>query len=180
MIAFDLRDVTGGWHTAAVGSSDHVEFVVHADAPGENAPREAGVDDGGDGDGRGPPVANTYASFHQLLRLYDCAVHERSTHPQFLGYDLSERGDTVHLDLRTARVETTYPELLAALESFLGDVFDALDAHPSHGTRDSHLETLADHGVALVDVHDLYRELASGETDPADTDAVNTDRSATE
>jgi hypothetical protein len=171
MVAFELRGVTGGWQTATVGPSDHVEFAVHdAAAPGESTSPDSNSEAG-----RGGPVAHTYASFHQLLRLYDCAVHERTTHPQFLGYDLTERGDALEIDLRTARVETTYPELEDALEAFLGDVFDALDAHPSHGTRDTHLDTLADHDVALVDVHDLYRDLASDEIDPGDADSGDAD-----
>jgi len=138
MVTFELRAVAGGWDTAAVGPSDHVEFVVHDDEP----------------------VLSTYGSLHQLLRLYDCAAFERATHPRFLGYDVTERGDRIHVDLQTARVETTYGDLHDALEAFLADVFDALDDHPSHGTRDEHLDALADHEVALVDVHALYDDLA--------------------
>jgi hypothetical protein len=140
MVAFELRDVAGGWDTAALGPSDHVEFAVYDDADAA--------------------VVHTYGSMHQLLRLYDCASFQRTTHPQFLGYDLVERGDRVHLDLHAARVETTYDALADALEAFLADVFDALDAHPTHGSRDEHLDTIADHDVALVDVHALYDDLA--------------------
>jgi len=138
MVAFELRAVAGGWDTAAVGPSDHVEFTVYDD---EDA------------------VASTYGSMHQLLRLYDCASFERERHPQFLGYDVTERGDRVHVDFQMGRVETTYDDLRAALEAFLGDVFDALDDHPSHGTREEHLETIVEHDVALVDVNALYDDL---------------------
>ncbi len=142
MVAFELRDVAGGWDTAALGPSDHVEFTVHADDES---------------------VVHTYGSFHQLLRLYDCASRERTRHPQFLGYDLAERGDRVHVDLHGGRVETTYGDLETALEAFLADVFDALDAHPTHGSRDDHLATIAEHDVALVDVRALYDDLAGGD-----------------
>ena len=139
MVAFELRDVAGGWDTAALGPSDHVEFAVY------------------DGD---DAVVHTYGSMHQLLRLYDCASFQRTTHPQFMGYDLAERGDRVHLDLYGGHVETTYGALTDALEEFLADAFDALDAHPTHGDRDEHLDTIDDHDVALVDVHALYDDLA--------------------
>lgn len=139
MVAFELRDVAGGWDTAALGPSDHVEFVV--------------VDDG-------DAVVHTYGSVHQLLRLYDCASLERARHPQFLGYDLSERADGVVVDFHATRVETTYDALQTALEAFLGDVFDALDDHPTHGTRADHLGTIADEDVALTDVRALYEDLA--------------------
>lgn len=140
MVAFELRDVAGGWDTAALGPSDHVEFAVYDDDE---------------------PLVHTYGSVHQLLRLYDCASFERNTHPQFLGYDVAERGDRVHVDLHGGRIETTYPALGDALEAFLADVFDALDDHPTQGSRDDHLATIADHDVALVDVRALYRDLAS-------------------
>jgi hypothetical protein len=143
MVAFELRDVAGGWDTAALGPSDHVEFAVYEDDT---------------------PVVHTYGSFHQLLRLYDCATHERTTHPQFLGYDLTERGDRVRIDLHGGNhVDTTYVDLQAALDAFLGDVFDALDAHPTHGSREDHLATIAEHDVALVDVDALYDDLADGD-----------------
>jgi hypothetical protein len=139
MVAFELRDVAGGWDTAALGPSDHVEFAVYDDDA---------------------PVVHTYGSFHQLLRLYDCADHERTTHPQFLGYDLAERDGRVHVDLHGGRIDTTYADLQVALDAFLGDVFDALDAHPTHGSRDEHLQTITEHDVALVDVDALYDDLA--------------------
>jgi len=142
MIAFDLRDVAGGWDTAAVGPSDHVEFAVVED---------------------GDAVVHTYGSVHQLLRLYDCAARERTRHPQFLGYDVSDRGDGVVVDFQAARVETTYDALRDALEAFLADVFDALDAHPTHGTRAEHLRTMADQDVAVTDVTALYEELTDGD-----------------
>lgn len=175
MVAFELRGVTGGWDTAALGTSDHVEFAVY-DAP---APAGAATDadstdadatdaDATDADATDAsldpdpnPVTHRYGSVHQLLRLYDCARRERPTHPQFLGYDLSERGNAVVLDLRTGTIETTYDALKVALEAFLGDVFDALDAHPTHGSRADHLETMHAHDVALVDVAELYEDLST-------------------
>lgn len=155
MIAFELRGVTGGWDTAALGPSDQVEFVVSDVADGDDADGGNDVDDFNDAES----VLHTFGSVHQLLRLYDCASRERTTHPKFLGYDLSERGDTVVLGLRTGRVETTYPALRDALEPFLADLFAALDAHPTHGTRAEHLDTLCEHDIALVDVTDLYDDL---------------------
>jgi len=138
MVAFELQDVAGGWDTAAVGPSDHVEFVVV---------------DGGDA------VVHTYGSVHQLLRLYDCAALERPRHPQFLGYDVTERGNGISVDFQAARVETTYGDLRRALDAFLGDVFEALDDHPTHGTRAEHLGTIADQDVAITDVDGLYDRL---------------------
>ncbi|WP_435347858.1 hypothetical protein [Haloarchaeobius sp. HRN-SO-5] len=138
MLRFQLHGVYGGWEAAVTGPSDHVEFGVETDAG---------------------TILQGYASAHSLLRLYDLARLERPDHPKFLGYEVTERGDAIVVDLHGRHVETTYAELRDAMEPFLAAVFESMDGQ-TVGDRDDHLETIADRELTLVDLSALYDRLA--------------------
>lgn len=137
MVQFRLDGVHGGWEAAVTGPSDHVEFAVESD---------------------GDTVYQGYGSIHSLLRLYDLAQLERAVHPQFLGYEVAERGGTVLVDLRMGRVETTYDELRAAMEPFLAELFETMDEQ-TVGDRADHIATMEERELTLVDLDDLYDRL---------------------
>ncbi|MFC4406903.1 hypothetical protein [Haloarchaeobius iranensis] len=137
MVRFRLDGVYGGWEAAVTGPSDHVEFAVATD------------DD---------TVYQGYGSVHSLLRLYDLARLERAVHPQFLGYDVAERGGTVLVDLQMGHLETTYDELQAAMEPFLAELFETMDGQ-TVGERADHIATIQERELTLVDVDALYDRL---------------------
>lgn len=137
MLRFRLDGVYGGWEAAVTGPSDHVEFAVETD------------------DGTG---FQGYGSTHSLLRLYDLARLERTTHPNYLGYELTEHGDALLVDLRVDRVETSYDELRGAMEPFLASLFESMDGQ-TVGDRDEHIETMERRELTLIDLGDLYDRL---------------------
>ncbi|WP_257300763.1 hypothetical protein [Haloarchaeobius sp. FL176] len=137
MVRFQLQGVHGGWEAAVTGPSDHVEFAVESD------------DD---------TVYQGYGSLHSLLRLYDLARLERAVHPQFLGYEVAERGGTVLVDLRTGQVRTTYDELRGAMEPFLAELFETMDGQ-TVGERTDHIATMQERELTLVDIDALYDRL---------------------
>jgi hypothetical protein len=136
-VRFELEAVAGGWEEAVFGPPDQVDWRL--------------VDDG-------DVLLRSYDSVHTVLTLYDCAVRERTDHPAFAGWTLSEGADGVTLGLHGAAVETTYAELQTALEPFLAALFRALDAETPGDPADGP-ERLDREGPALADLPALYERL---------------------
>jgi len=133
-VQFELEAVAGGWTEAVFGPPDQVDWRL--------------VDDG-------RVVLHSYDSVHTVLTLYDCADRRRTTHPSFVGWSLSERGDGVVLELHGAAVETTYDELAAALERFLAALFRGLDAETVGDGAEARAR-LDQEGPVLADLPSLY------------------------
>lgn len=136
-VQFELEAVAGGWTEAVFGPPDQVDWRL--------------VDDG-------RVLLRSYDSVHTALTLYDCASRERTTHPAFVGWSLSERDGAVRLELHGATVETTYADLAGALEPFLAALFRALDAE-TVGDGAAARDRLDREGPALADVPALYDRL---------------------
>lgn len=148
MVTFELRSVAGGWEQARFGPSDQVDYALY------------------DGDGSADPVLTSYDSVHTLLRLYDLADQQRTTHPAYLGATLrateghgtaggtseDERG--LELSIHGITVETTYTDLRAALRALFVDLFPALDRE-TPGERPD----LSTFDVCVTDLARLYDDV---------------------
>ncbi len=145
MVTFELRSVAGGWEQARFGPTDQVDYALY------------------DGDGDGDPALRSYDSVHTFLRLYDLARLERTEHPAFLGATLREAGTVgpddeplLELAVHGTSVRTTHPELRAALRSFFGALFPALD-----GETPGERPDLSTFDVGVTDLNRLYDDVVS-------------------
>lgn len=118
MIEFDFDRVLSNWWEVTGGRTlDDIEFTVTVD---------------------GDTYNGTYCHVDDLVALYECTVREipSAEHPHRTTYDLRETADAVEMEIGGRWVATSYGELRAALASFLGELFAALDEQSDDEDRE--------------------------------------------
>ena len=142
MIRFRFRRVLSGWWNVTAGlTPDEIEYEIIINGEVHN--------------GR-------YCRVADLIALYECTVRRRpsSEHPSNTTYQLRVRDDTVEIQVDERWVPTEYDSLQRELESFLGELFVALDQNSTNGEWEAAVEYM--NGVdTWLDFETVYTEVTT-------------------